>query len=156
MAEFPEKTEKISKKKLKQKFEKAKTVFKPVPKHPPEPVIKEDKALVYIVCPKPKKVLFVNTKGIKMRIYANQKQIGLNSAGTYTYVYLEPGEIDLISSFLGLSLVKIKLEAGKTYYFVQQIYIGKALNHTVLSRNTKEIVMYEIKGARYCKSLLSN
>jgi hypothetical protein len=41
------------------------------------------------------------------------------------------------------------LEAGKTYYFIQETVIGAGLMriHTMLSRNSPEVVMYLADGA---------
>jgi hypothetical protein len=41
------------------------------------------------------------------------------------------------------------LEAGKEYYFLQNTFQGALRWHTELSRNSSELVMYELNGAYY-------
>ena len=43
----------------------------------------------------------------------------------------------------------LKLEAGQEYYFLQNTLYGMFKQRTSLSRNSKELVMYELHGAYY-------
>jgi hypothetical protein len=39
------------------------------------------------------------------------------------------------------------LEVGKTYYFIQETFEGIVKGHSMLSRNSPEVVMYLVDGA---------
>ena len=41
----------------------------------------------------------------------------------------------------------MELEAGKTYYFIQETFLGIVKTKTMLSRNSPEVVMYLLDGA---------
>ena len=41
------------------------------------------------------------------------------------------------------------LEAGKDYYFLQDMFMGAVKASTTLSRHTKELVMYQLNAAFY-------
>lgn len=60
-----------------------------------------------------------------------------------------PGDYPLVSQVENASGFRIKLEAGKDYYFLQDTFMGMWKARTALSRHTKELVMYELSGAHY-------
>jgi hypothetical protein len=108
----------------------------------PIPQIQDDKALVVATCPA--KVHFeVNVVPV-LKLYANGSVVAVNRPGTYSFAYLDPGEYELVSQVPGLVSsadgFKMKLQAGQDYYFFQ---CG------LLSRNAKEIVLYEVEGSYY-------
>ncbi|HSO75169.1 MAG TPA: hypothetical protein VLU47_10050, partial [Blastocatellia bacterium] len=55
----------------------------------------------------------------------------------------------LVSQIENASGFRIKLEAGKDYYFLQNTFMGMWKARTSLSRQTKELVKYELNGAYY-------
>ena len=75
--------------------------------------------------------------------------IAVNEPGTYSFAYLDPGEYVLASQAENANGFKMVLEAGRDYFFFQNALTGIFKNRTVLSRNAKEIVMYEVQGSYY-------
>jgi hypothetical protein len=112
----------------------------------PLPEVKPDKATIVVVCPP---LTARDTGyGTKVKLHANGKVIAVNDMGTYSIAYLDPGKYSLISQSKNANGFEMDLEAGKTYYFIQEIVIG--LNErilTMLSRNSPEVVMYLADGA---------
>jgi hypothetical protein len=45
--------------------------------------------------------------------------------------------------------MKVNLEAGKEYYFLQDVHMGAWKARTGLSMHTKKVVMYELSGSYY-------
>jgi hypothetical protein len=43
----------------------------------------------------------------------------------------------------------MELKAGKAYYFLQNTFEGAVKNHTMLSRNSEELVMYELNASYF-------
>ncbi len=82
------------------------------------PDVLPDKASVYIV--RPAKV----GMAIRMWAFAGDTPLGLTKGDTYAHAYLEPGEYTFWSRAENVSAVKQTIEAGKTYYFKQQVKIG--------------------------------
>lgn len=119
----------------------------PNKKDHPVPELKSDKALVVVVCPS--LAARYAGKGIQFKFHANDKVVAINKWGTYSFVYLDPGEYTLVSQTENASALKIKLEAGKDYYFLQNTFMGTWKAKTGLSRNAKELVNYEMEGAYY-------
>ncbi len=119
----------------------------PNKKDHPTPELKADKALVVVVCPS--LAARYAGKGIQFKFHANDKVVAINKWGTYSFVYLDPGEYTLVSQTENASALKIKLEAGKDYYFLQNTFMGTWKAKTGLSRNAKELVTYEMEGAYY-------
>ena len=142
--EFPERPEAMDKKQLPE----AEVEFsvKQDKKNHPLPEIRPDKALVVVVCPA------FNTryagKGL-LKIHANNRVVGINKMGTYTFFYLEPNEYLLVSQGGDASGVRTLVEAGKDYYFLQTPTIGWVSVNSILNRQSKELVMYEVNGAHY-------
>src|SRR5690242_9018053 len=46
---------------------------------------------------------------------------------------------------------KMKLDAGSDYYFLENVVVAGIGYRTVLSRNAKDIVMFEVQGPYYAE-----
>jgi len=118
-----------------------------ISKNHPEPQVRPDKALIVIACPKPN---ITGSSGWQMKLHANDSVVAVNRPGTYSFAYVDPGEYLLASQagFLGGNAngFKMKLDAGRDYYFLQNITAG---NTTILSGNQKAIVLLEIGGSSF-------
>lgn len=64
-------------------------------------------------------------------------------------MYLDPGDYLLVSQAENASGVRMRLEAGAEYYFLQDTFMGAWKGRTQLTRHSKELVMYELNGADY-------
>jgi hypothetical protein len=142
---FPELASDIEKNTLKDL--QSKHEMEPNKRDHPMPELKADKALVVVACPS--LAARYSGKGIQFKFHANDKVVAVNKWGTYSIVYLEPGEYTLASQTENASGLKINLEAGKDYYFLQNTFMGAWKAKTGLSRHAKELVMYEAEGAYY-------
>jgi hypothetical protein len=143
IAEFPEKEESINKNTLKDVH--SKYDVKVEKDTHPLPVMKPGKALVVVVCSAPTARFY--QKGLDAKLHANDNVVAVNNEGTYAFAYLGPGEYLLVSQPGDASGLRMKLEAGKDYYFLE---VQDAVNRrTTLSRHSKELIMYEISGAYY-------
>jgi hypothetical protein len=115
----------------------------------PIPEVKADKATIVVVCPP----LAARDTGFwgEFKLHANGKVIAVNEMGTYSIAYVDPGKYSLISQSDDANGFEMDLEAGKTYYFIQETVIGAGLMriHTMLSRNSPEVVMYLADGAYF-------
>ena len=80
---------------------------------------------------------------------SNDKVVAVNKMGTYGFAYLDPGEYVLASQSENASAIKLNLEAGKEYYFLQNTFMGAWKARTGLSQQSKEIVLHEMSGAEY-------
>lgn len=116
-------------------------------KQHPVPEIKPDKALLVLVCPAPS--ARQSGKGNQFKLHANDKVIAVNKPGSYSFAYLEPGEYRLVAQAENASGFTTKLEAGRDYYFLQNIFMGAFKARTSLSQQSKEIVLHEMSGAEY-------
>jgi hypothetical protein len=116
-------------------------------KNHPVPTVEASKALIVVVCP-PLAARKAG-KGNQFKVHANDRAVIVNKAGTYSFAYLDPGEYMLVSQSQNASGFRIKLEAGQEYYFLQNTLYGAFKQGTLLSRNSKELVMYELNGAYY-------
>lgn len=139
---FREKPEPIEKKTLKEYDADFETDADK--KNHPLPELRSDKALVVVVC------LPINTryagKG-KIKVHANNQVVAVTPMGTYAFVYLDPGEYALVSQAGDAYAIRINLEAGQDYYFLQSGVMGWTSMETTFSRQSKELVMYELNGA---------
>ena len=126
---------------------KSKHKMKADKKNHPLPELKPDKALVVVVCP----ALAARHagKGDQIKLHANDKVVAVNKQGTYSFVHLDPGEYQLVSQVGNANGFRITLEAGKEYYFLQNMFKGTWKSTTTLTRHSKELVMYELSGAYY-------
>ena len=145
VAEFPEKGEEIEKNTLKDL--QSKHDLKVDKKNHPLPEQKPDKALVVVVCP-PLAARYAGM-GNQFKLHANDRVIAVNRMGTYSFAYLDPGKYKLVSQSENANGFEMELEAGKDYYFLQNTFQGAWKAQTALSRNTKELVMYELGGSYY-------
>jgi len=142
--EFPQLGHEIDKKTLREANVKhSVTVAK---KNLPDPQINPNKALLVVVCPISGTVANV----WQFKLHANDSIVIVNRPGTYSFAYLDPGEYTLASQagFAGGNAngLTLNVEAGKDYYFLQNIVES---SNTLLSRNAKEIVMFELQGSYY-------
>jgi hypothetical protein len=142
---FPENAMEIEKSTLKDL--QSKHQMEPNKKDHPMPELKDGKALVVVACPS--LAARYAGKGIQFKFHANDEVVAINKWGTYSFVYLDPGEYTLVSQTENASAIKMTLEAGKEYYFLQNTFMGTWKAKTGLSRNAKDLVMYEIEGAYY-------
>lgn len=145
IAEFSEKGEEVDKNKLKEL--QSKHDLKVNKETHPLPELKPDKALVVVVCP-PLAARYAGV-GNQFKLHANDQVIAVNRMGTYSFAYLEAGKYKLVSQSENANGFDMELESGKDYYFLQNTFQGAWKAQTVLSRNTKELVMYEMDGSYY-------
>lgn len=145
IAEFPQKSAEVDKNTLTD-FQ-AKEVVKADKQTHPLPELKPDKALIVIVCP----ALSPQDVGARfyLKLFANGRVVAVNNVGTYSFVYLDPGKYALVSQAENASGFEMNLEAGQGYYFLESLFRGNWHPRTVLSRNSKELVMYKLDGAYY-------
>lgn len=116
-------------------------------KNHPLPEVKADKATVVVVCPS---LAARNAgHGNQFKLHANDHVVAVNKLGTYGFAYLDPGQYNLISQSENANGFTIELEAGKSYYFIQNTFAGIVKGHTMPSRNSPEIVMYELNSSYY-------
>jgi hypothetical protein len=112
----------------------------------PMPELKPDKALIVVACPP------INTrysgKG-NAKLYLDDAVVAANEMGSYTFFYAEPGEHALVSEMGNASAIRMNFEAGKDYHFLQNTSIGWTSPQTLLTRQSRELVMYEIEGSYF-------
>lgn len=127
---------------------KAKDTVKVDKKYHPLPELKTGKALVVAVCPP---LGFSDMgKRYQYKLHANDQVIAVNEFGTYSFAYLDPGNYLLVTQLRGsASGFRMKLEAGKGYYFFQNSFLSLKGSTTTLSRQSKELVMYEVNGTYF-------
>ncbi len=114
----------------------------------PIPEVKPDKALVVAACLP--MVARSAGRGYPFLLRANDQVIAVNMMGTYSFAYLDPGEYLIISQSKNSDGLKVKLDAGKDYYFLQDARFGGMRSFkTSVSMHRKEVVMYELAGAWY-------
>lgn len=113
----------------------------------PLPELRPDKAVVVVVCP-PLAARFAGA-GNQFKLHANDRVIAVNRMGTYGFAYVDPGKYRIVAQTENASAIDLDLEAGKAYYFLQNVFQGTWKAKTALSRNTRELVMYELSGAWY-------
>jgi hypothetical protein len=112
----------------------------------PLPEVKSDKATIVVVCPP--LTARETGYGAKSKLHANGKVIAVNEMGTYSIAYVDPGKYSLISQLDNANGFEMDLEAGKTYYFIQETVFGNfGGTLTTLSRNSPEVVMYLVDGS---------
>jgi len=115
--------------------------------HHPIPEIKPDKALVVVVCP-PLATRYAG-RGNQFKLHANDRVIAVNKEGTYSFAYLDPGKYKLISQSENAYELDMELEAGQSYYFLQNTFDGVVKYETSLSRNSPELANYLLDGSYY-------
>jgi hypothetical protein len=82
------------------------------------PEVLSDKASVYVV--RPAKM----GMAIRMWAFADDIALGLTKGDTYAHAYLEPGDYTFWSRAENVSAINHTVEAGKVYYFKQQVKMG--------------------------------
>lgn len=140
LADFPEKAEEIDKSRLKDLNGKYKIKYNK--QDHPVPEVKPDKALVVILCPS----LPGAAGGDVFKFHANDHVIAVNVLGTYSFAYLDPGKYLLASELGNANGFEMNLEAGKDYYFLENLFAGWKAK-TQLTRNTKELVIYTLEAS---------
>jgi hypothetical protein len=110
---------------------------------PPLPAaIPKDRVLIVVVCP-----AVDGAKRLPIGLDANGRVVAVNEPGTYSFSYLDPGEYTIASQAENARWLRVKLEAGKSYYFFQDGL--DAGERTGLSMHSKEMALFEISGAAY-------
>jgi hypothetical protein len=113
----------------------------------PLPEIKPDKATLVVVCPP---LAARNTgRGNQFKLHANGKVVAVNKMGTYSIAYVDPGKYSLVSQAENANGFDMQLEAGKTYYLLQNALQGIAKGKTMLTRNSPEVAMYLLDGSYF-------
>lgn len=97
----------------------------PIPEQP------TDKALIYVLRPS------MIGMAIQSKLAVDGDWKGVNRGNNYFYFTLDPGEHLFCSLAENRSLLKLSVEAGKTYYLQQHISLGvaKARNKIELMRD---------------------
>ncbi len=113
----------------------------------PTPEAKPDKATIVVVCP-PLAARY-SGRGNQFKLHANDRVVAVNRAGTYTFAYLDPGKYRLVSQSENANGFEMELEAGKTYYLLQNTFQGAFKWETSLSRNSPELVTYLMSGTYF-------
>ncbi len=145
IAEFQEKGEEVDPKTLSDiKSKQRERLDKNVR---PLPEVKPDKATIVVVCP-PLAARFTG-RGNQFKLHANDHVIAINREGTYSVAYLDPGKYRLVSQSENANGFEMEVEAGKTYYFLQNIFQGFLKGQTMLSRNSPELVTYLMSGTYF-------
>jgi hypothetical protein len=145
VTEFSEKGEEVKKETLKDL--QSKHDLNVNKENHPLPELKSDKALVVVVCP-PLAARYAG-RGNQYKLHANDHVVAVNRWGTYSFAYLDPGKYKLVSQSENANGFDVDLEAGKDYYFLQNTFQGAWKGQTALSRNTKQLVMYELDGSYF-------
>ena len=76
-----------------------------------------DKALVYILRP-------ATTMPTKMWAFADETLLGVTKSDSYIYAYVSPGEHVFWSKAENINAIRMRVEAGKTYYIQQHVRLG--------------------------------
>jgi hypothetical protein len=98
----------------------------PTPDQPP------DKALIYVLRPS----MIGNKVQTKLAVDGDWK--GVNRGNNYFYFTLDPGEHYFCSEAENRSLLKLNVEAGKTYYLQQHVRMGVMKARNKLEPMTEE------------------
>jgi hypothetical protein len=142
VAQFPEMPQKIDVKTLKEAT--ASYDVRADKTQHPVPELKPGEALIVVACPP------INTRYAGKgdgKIYLNDRVVAANEMGSYTFFYAPPGEHLIVSEMGNASGIRMSFEPGKDYYFLQNTSIGWTGPETLLSRQSKELVMYEVGGS---------
>jgi len=145
IATFPEVGEAVEPEKLPDL--KSKHSLRIDKKNNPLPVVKSDKATIVLVCP-PLAARYTGS-GNQFKLHANDRVVAVNREGTYSFAYLDPGKYHLVSQSENANGFDMELEAGKTYYFLQNTFQGVFKGRTALSHNSPELVNYLMSGTYF-------
>jgi len=88
-------------------------------------------------------------RGNQFKLHANDRVVAVNKPGTYSFAYVDPGTYRLASQAQNANGFEEQLEAGKTYYFLQNTGQGAFKYSTMLSRNSAEVVTYLMSGSYF-------
>lgn len=143
VADFPQKSDEIEKGHLAGVH--SKQALKVNKQSHPVPEVKPDKATLVVVCPP----LAARYSGRGNQYKLHDRVVAVNKSGTYSYAYVDPGKYLLASQSENANGFEMELEAGKEYFFLQNTFQGAFKGRTVLSRNSRELVLYELSGAHY-------
>jgi hypothetical protein len=100
-------------------------------KHP-TPEQPTDKALIYVLRPA------MMGMAIQTKLAVDGDWKGVNRANNYFFFTLEPGEHYFCSEAENHSLMKLKVEAGKTYYVQQHVRMGMMKARNKIEPMTEE------------------
>jgi hypothetical protein len=128
---------------------KSKQSLKVDKKDHPVPEDKPDKATIVVVCPPLTAFVPYSQKWNQFKLHANDRVVAVNREGTYSFAYLDPGKYRLVSQSENANGFEMELEAGKTYYFLQNTFEGVLKGHTALTRNSPELVTYLMNGTYF-------
>jgi hypothetical protein len=109
---------------------------------PPIPAVPKDRVLVVVVCP-----AVEGARKQPINLDANGRVVAVNEPGTYSFVNLDPGEYMIASQAENARWFQVKLEAGKVYYFFQDVLEGG--DRTSVSMHSKEMALFEMAAASY-------
>ncbi|MBO0911233.1 MAG: hypothetical protein J2P13_05530 [Acidobacteria bacterium] len=90
-----------------------------------------------------------NGRSYPFKVHANDRVIAVNKWGTYSFAYLDPGKYRMASQSANAYGFEMELEAGKSYYFLQNTFQGFVKSSTPLTRNSPELVMYLLDGSYF-------
>ncbi len=143
--DIPQEGKEIEKKKL--PGVKSKEIAEVDRQNHPLPEVKPGKATVVVVCPSlgPSYV----GHGSQFKLHANDQVIAVNRQGTYSFAYLDPGKYQFVSQSENANGFEMQIEEGKSYYFLQNTFMGAVKWETSLSRNSPELVNYLLEGSYY-------
>lgn len=110
-------------------------------KQHPTPDAPDDKALIYVLRP----TIFGMKIHSKLAVDGEWK--GVNRGKTYFFFTVEPGERYFCSESENQDYLKLKVEAGKTYYLQQKVEMG------LFKARTNLVVMEEEKGKEKLKDV---
>jgi len=138
-AELTDKVEAVAKDSLDTKSKFDLTID---PRHPlPEP--QPDKALVIVMMPGTNPGDRMGR--VQFRVFVNGRVAFVNRMGTYCFAYLDPGDHIIASRYGDGGGLRMTLDAGQSYYLFDNI----VLKGQSLSRQTKELAMFEMDGLDY-------
>ncbi|HUP04844.1 MAG TPA: hypothetical protein VMU19_12700 [Bryobacteraceae bacterium] len=109
---------------------------------PAIPAAKKESALVVVVCPWED-----DSKKEPINLDANGRVIAAEIPGTYSFVNLDPGDYTMVAQAANARQLRVKMEAGHTYYFFLDPVEGGS--RTNLSMHSREMAQFEISGAAY-------
>jgi Protein of unknown function (DUF2846) len=101
-------------------------------KQHPTPEQPSDKALIYVLRPS------MIGMAIQSKLAVDGDWKGVNRGNNYFYFTLDPGEHFFCSVAENRSLLKLNVEAGKTYYLQQHISLGVAKARNKIEPMTDE------------------
>jgi hypothetical protein len=111
------------------------------------PVVLPEKALVVVLAPTPS--ARASGKGKQIKLHANDRVAAVSKQGTWSFAYLDPREYSLVSQAANANGLRMALEAGHEYYFLQNALFGGFKGASTLTQHSKEFVLFKASGAYY-------